>query len=72
MKVIFSENLKALMATENLSQSELGRRIKVSQNSISSWVNGKKLPDLYSLCKVAKYFHETLDALVEYKEYDEF
>ena len=37
-------SLKALRANAQLSQSELGKKLGVSQTSISSWEQGDSIP----------------------------
>lgn len=64
MKVIFPERLSYLMKIEKLSQSELARKIGISQSAICNWLNGKKEPSIESLWKLADYFDVTVDYLI--------
>ena len=64
MKVIFPERLSYLMKIEKLSQSELARKIDISQSAICNWLNGKKEPSIESLWKLADYFDVTVDYLI--------
>ncbi len=64
MKVIFPERLSYLMRIEKLSQSELARKIGISQSAICNWLNGKKEPSIESLWKLADYFDVTVDYLI--------
>lgn len=64
MKVIFPERLSYLMRIEKLSQSELARKVGISQSAICNWLNGKKEPSIESLWKLADYFDVTVDYLI--------
>ena len=64
MKVILPERLSYLMRIEKLSQSELARKIGISQSAICNWLNGKKEPSIESLWKLADYFDVTVDYLI--------
>ncbi len=64
MKIIFAERLTYLMKIENLSQSELARRIGISQSAVCYWLYGKKEPSIDSLWKLADYFDVTTDYLI--------
>ena len=52
------------MRIEKLSQSELARKIGISQSAICNWLNGKKEPSIESLWKLADYFDVTVDYLI--------
>lgn len=64
MKVILAERLSYLMKIEMLSQSELARKIDISQSAVCNWLNGKKEPSIDSLWKLADYFDVTTDYLI--------
>lgn len=64
MKVILSERLSYLMKIEKLSQSELARKIDISQSAVCNWLNGKKEPSIESLWRLADYFDVTVDYLI--------
>ena len=44
MKTIFSNNLQYYMNAVGVSQSDIMRDLKIPSATISSWVNGKRLP----------------------------
>lgn len=64
MKIIFAERLSYLMKIEKLSQSELARKIDISQSAVCNWLNGKKEPSIESLWRLADYFDVTVDYLI--------
>ena len=64
MKVILAERLSYLMKIEKLSQSELARKIDISQSAVCNWLNGKKEPSIESLWRLADYFDVTVDYLI--------
>ena len=64
MKVILTERLSYLMKIEKLSQSELARKIDISQSAVCNWLNGKKEPSIESLWRLADYFDVTVDYLI--------
>jgi len=49
----------------SLSQEELGERIYVTRQTISSWENGKSYPDINSLILLSQVFDMTIDNLVK-------
>lgn len=51
--------LRQLRRRRKISQRELAKALDVSQNSISSWENGCRLPKKAMLEKVAAYFEIT-------------
>lgn len=49
-------SLKALRVNAQLSQSELGKKLGVSQTSISSWEQGDSIPKSENIYKLAKLY----------------
>lgn len=56
--------IRRLRQENQLKQIELSMRIGVDRTSLSSYENGKRLPDITILCRIADVFGVTLDALV--------
>ena len=48
-----------------MSQSDLAKRLKVSQNTVSQWETGIRKPDIVTLKKLAKILGCTADELLE-------
>lgn len=63
-KVVFGEHLKELRESANLKQKDLSEVLGIKQNSLSSYENGKRFPEMMTLLKIAKYFNVSIDSLV--------
>lgn len=61
----FSENLKAIMKNNNISQYKMSHDTGISQSVISDWTRGKKEPSINSLRTICLYLHESADTLLE-------
>ena len=57
------EKIKALRLQHNLTQSQLAEKIGADQPLLARWENGKKIPSLPTLIKIAKNFNISLDTL---------
>ena len=68
MKIIFAEQLKALMKEHGLNQVQLAEKVGVKQNTISAWLLKKKEPCIRSLWLIADYFDESVDYLIGRKD----
>lgn len=60
----FGKNLKSLMTDENITQTELAKKIGYTQRAVSKWVNGQAEPTESAIIKCAKYFNITADELL--------
>ncbi|MDF0480694.1 helix-turn-helix domain-containing protein [Vagococcus sp. PNs007] len=60
----FSNQIKKLRATHTLTQEQLGKKLNVSRQTISSWETGRNLPDLEMVVTLAKLFGLSLDTLI--------
>ena len=69
MQIIVAERIRELMAEEGLTQVALAKKIGVNQNTISSWLSGKKEPSIRSLWLLADYFNTEIDYIVGRKNY---
>lgn len=63
-KITFSEKLKYLRLKENLSQSQLAKKVGITRQALSKYELGISEPNLYTLVKLADYFNCSLDSLV--------
>ena len=68
MKIIVAERIAELMREEGLNQVNLAEKVGVKQNSISSWLSGKKEPSITSLWLLCNYFDVDIDYLVGRKD----
>ena len=55
--------LRAHRAIAYVSQGDLAENIGVSVNSISAWEQGKSLPDVLNLAKIAEFYGVSIDQL---------
>ena len=57
-------NLTILMYDRKIKQKELAEYLGVSQQTISKFINGEKIPSLARLMQIAERLNVTLDELV--------
>lgn len=69
MKIIVAERIKELMKENGLNQVRLAEKVGIKQNTISSWLNGKKEPSITSLWLLADYFDVDVDYLIGRKDF---
>jgi len=60
-----SSTIKKQRSKLSLSQEELGERVYVTRQTISSWENGKSYPDINSLILLSQVFDMTIDNLIK-------
>jgi len=65
---IFAERLRKTLEANKISQSELARRIKMSQDSVNKYCTGKHEPSLDTLRLICKEIDETADYLIGSKD----
>ncbi len=65
---MFSENIKKLRESQNLSQSQLADIVGTSRQCVSNWENGYAPPSLDSLTKICDYFNVSMDYLLGYEK----
>lgn len=56
-------NIKEYRQKLNLSQSDLAKRMKVKQNTISQWENENRLPNIKQGIRLAKLLETTVESL---------
>lgn len=66
-KVVFSNNLKKLVASSNLPQREIANRIKVSPQTFNTWVQGKAIPRMKKIQLLADFFNVEKSVLIDEK-----
>lgn len=60
----FSERLNQCLKDANISQSELAKRIGMSQSVVNNYCTGKREPTLDGLISICKVFNESADYLL--------
>lgn len=60
---IFPQRLKELRLKKGLTQTELGEKVGVKQNTFTNWENGKREPNFENLVKLADLLDVSLDWL---------
>lgn len=69
VSIIFSKNLKQLMAENGINQVRLAEAIGISQSAISAWLSDKKEPSITSLWLLADYFDCSVDEIIGRKQF---
>lgn len=65
----FGEKLYRLRIERGIYQKQLAAYLHVSVGTISNYENGVHSPDLNALCKIADFFHVSVDYLLDRTEY---
>lgn len=61
---MFPNILKQLRKSRKVNQATLAEALGMSQASITSWENGKRMPDIEMIVKLADYFNVSTDYLL--------
>ncbi|MDE6618342.1 MAG: helix-turn-helix domain-containing protein [Clostridiales bacterium] len=64
----FSERLKELRHSKNLSQMELADKTGISQSAIAKWELDKTEPTASALITLSRFFDESVDYLLGLKD----
>lgn len=65
----FGKVLRDLRIGSGLSQSALGGKLSVSQDTVSMWEKNKSLPDFDSIKRIAVLFEVSADYLLGLDKY---
>lgn len=57
-------NLDKILKKYKISQTQLARNLNITQQTVNSYALNKSEPNIDTLCKIADYFHISLDELV--------
>ena len=63
----FSENLKKLRKSYEISQKAFAEEFKVSQSTVASWETGAREPSIDTLLSLAAFFNVSVDYLLSGK-----
>lgn len=61
---VMGRNIKRFRIDRDMRQKELAAMIGIDRTTLSAYENGKRLPDIYMLCRIADVFQVSVDALV--------
>ena len=64
MEIKFTENLKNLRQSKNLTQNQLAKILGVDQRTISAWEKGVCEPSFEMLLKLCELFDEDFNGLL--------
>ena len=60
----FWRNGKDKLEYEMITQKDLAEKIKISYNTLQSWITKDRLPDAEQAVKIAEYLNTTVEYLV--------
>ena len=60
----FSDKLKKIRLSNNLTQSQLADILETTKQAISLYESGKSAPSIFILIKISEYFNISIDSLV--------
>ena len=60
-----NDKLREILLERRIAQKELAEAAGVSESFISHVINGKKMPSVLVLKRVADYLHVTVDELID-------
>ena len=68
----FSKRLKDIMESRGVLQADLAKKTEITETTISRYCNGKRIPNIEALVKIAKELDVPTDLLVglEWNEYN--
>ena len=65
----FSENLRRLRQSLNLTQRELAEAVKYSEKTVSKWETNASVPEIGTLFTIASVLHTDIEGLFRDDEY---
>lgn len=66
-KKVFAKNLSNLLARNKKTQADLVADLKLNKSTVSTWVNGTKMPRMNKIEQLANYFGVEKSDLIEDK-----
>lgn len=64
----FGQRVKAARRKEGLTQRELAEKMLVTPNTVLSWEQGRRQPDLFTVCQLAQSLHVSAGYLIAGEE----
>lgn len=65
------ERIRKVRKEHNLTQEQLAKALNVSKSSIANYENGKTVPSMSTLIKLATIFNATMDELLGLEQPEE-
>lgn len=65
------ERIRKVRKAHNLTQEQLAKALNVSKSSIANYENGKTVPSMSTLIKLATIFNATMDELMGLEQPEE-
>lgn len=56
---IVSKNLRRIASDQNKSQAEIARDLRINKATVSSWMNGTRVPKMENIDMLCHYFNVT-------------
>lgn len=66
---IFADNLESIMNERGYTQSRLARVLRISQSSVSAYLNRRKMPSAKVLVNMALEFDEDFSDFVNFGDF---
>ncbi len=63
--------LKIVRKQRNLNQLKVAMDLNISREALSHYENGKRSPDVQMLRQLSKYFHVSIDFLINGEEFQD-
>lgn len=64
----FGQRVKAARRKEGLTQCELACKLYVTQNTVLNWEQGRRQPNLFMTCKLARMLRVSVGYLITGEE----
>ena len=61
---ILAKRIKELRQDSGLSQKELSYILNIERTTLTGYETGRRMPDAEMLCRIADYFHVSVDFLI--------
>lgn len=68
MSEFFSDKIKKLRLSKNLTQDQLAKLIYVSRSAVAKWEQNRGFPNIDALQRISKIFEVSIDGLLSDKE----
>ncbi|MFK4311060.1 transcriptional regulator with XRE-family HTH domain [Bacillus sp. RC242] len=59
------QQLKKFRESQNLSQEDVAKKIRVTRQAVYKWENDKSYPDIDNLIILSEFYNVTLDDLIK-------